>query len=154
MAEALALGPLLEGEIEEDTQIRAWRLFLSIRFSEIPIYRDYAADESRFGTHQGVKGLQFPRVMVIADDQDLRFKSAAAYEKLFGAKPPTKSDKDNAAAGKETSFDRTRRLLYVTCTRAEESLSLVIYSDEPEAIRQTFLDKKWFSDDEIIELPR
>lgn len=154
LVEAMDQGPLLGEETEEDPRISAWRKLLSIRFSEIPVYKNYAADESRFGTHHGVKGLQFPRVMVIADDHDLRFKAAAAYEKLFGAKPATKSDKDNAAAGKETSFDRTRRLLYVTCTRAEESLSLVIYSDEPRAIRRTFLDKEWFSDDEIIELSR
>lgn len=153
LASALALGPLAQDENEDDLLLRAWRLFLSVRFSEIPIYKQYAADQSRFGTHQGVKGLEFPRVMVIADDEDMRFKPAAAYEKLFGAKPASKSDKDNEAAGKETSFDRTRRLLYVTCTRAEESLALVIYSDHPKSIKQTLKDKGWFSEDEILEPP-
>jgi len=151
LVEALALGPLAHDD-EEDERLRAWRQFINVKFSEIPIYRQYTADESRFGTHQGVKGLQFPRVLVIADDDDLRFKGTAAYEKLFGAKPATKTDKENEAAGKETSIDRTRRLLYVTCTRAEESLALVIYSDAPDAIKRTFMDKNWFSEGEIVEL--
>ncbi|MCY4287362.1 MAG: UvrD-helicase domain-containing protein [Aestuariivita sp.] len=153
LAEALELDPLAEGEAKEDTFMKAWCQFLNVRFSEIQIYRQYAADKSRFGTHQGVKGLEFPRVMVIADDGDQRFKGLAAYEKLFGAKPATKKDRENQADGEETSFDRTRRLLYVTCTRAEECLVLVIYSDAPNAIKKTFLNEGWFSADEIIKFP-
>jgi len=149
LTKALALGRLAEDENDDDARSAAWRRFLTVQFSEISIYRQYAADETRFGTHQGVKGLEFPRVMVIADDNDLRFKGAASYEKLFGAKPASANDKKNAAEGKDTAFDRTRRLLYVTCTRAEESLALVIYSDDPAAVRQTLIDKKWFTTEEV-----
>lgn len=133
-----------------DQQSTAWLSFLEAPFSQIPIYREYAADCSPYGTHQGVKGLEFPRVMVIADDASMRFKGAASYEKLFGAKPPSDTDNKNAREGKETSYDRTRRLLYVTCTRAEESLALVIYSDNPESISETFQQKGWFTHEEII----
>ncbi|MEM0928041.1 MAG: UvrD-helicase domain-containing protein [Pseudomonadota bacterium] len=150
LTEALTLGPVAKDETDEDTRTMAWRRFLSVRFSEIPIYKQYTADDSRFGTHQGVKGLEFPRVMVIADDSDLRFKGAASYEKLFGTKPASATDKKKAAEGKDTTFDRTRRLLYVTCTRAEESLALVIYSDNPAIARQTLINKKWFAAEEII----
>ncbi len=87
--------------------------------------------------------------MVITDDSSMRFKGSVAYDKLFGAKPPSKTDMDNERDGRETMNDRTRRLLYVTCTRAKESLALVIYSNNPNPIKETLLDKQWFKEDEI-----
>ena len=87
--------------------------------------------------------------MVIADDASARFKNTAAYDKLLGAKPKSKTDLKNEAEGKETALERTRRLLYVTCTRAEESLVLVVYSDDPAAIQRFLVEKGWFSSDEI-----
>ena len=130
--------------------IEAWQKFLAVRFSEIPLYKEYVEDRSPFGTHQGVKGLEFSHVMVIADDANQRFKGSVDYEKLFNGKPPSKTDRDNEAAGRETVYDRTRRLLYVTCTRAEEGLALVIYSDKPDVIKKTLLDKNWFMENEIV----
>ncbi len=138
---------------DDDERSAAWRAFFQAPFSEIPNYREYVADRSPYGTHQGVKGLEFPRVMVIADDASMRFKGAASYEKLLGAKPPSGTDNKNASDGKETSYDRTRRLLYVTCTRAEESLALVVYSDNPDAISAFLMEKGWFSKDEVITPP-
>ncbi|MFV0359941.1 hypothetical protein, partial [Tropicimonas sp.] len=46
--------------------------------------------------------------------------------------------------------ERTRRLLYVTCTRAEESLALVLYSEAPDTIRSFLTSKKWMAEDEIV----
>lgn len=133
-----------------DQHSAAWRAFFEAPFSEIPIYREYISDCSPYGTHQGVKGLEFPRVMVIADDSAMRFKAAASYEKLLGDKPPSDTDKKNIKEGKETSYDRTRRLLYVTCTRAEESLALVMYSDSPHSVSEKLQTKGWFAAEEII----
>lgn len=133
-----------------DERIDAWALALSARFSEVSKYRDYVLDLSPYGTHQGVKGLEFPRVMVIADDGMTRFKGLASYEKLLGAKAKSDQDLKNEREGKETTFDRTRRLLYVTCTRAKESLAIVIYSAEPKSIVETMTSKGWVTADEII----
>ena len=152
-----ALQPLIGVDLNDDAGAAdeeqfALRTFLKAKFSEIAKYREYVEDRSPFGTHQGVKGLEFPRVMVVADDANARFKGTAAYEKLLGAKPKSKTDEKNEAEGKETAFERTRRLLYVTCTRAEESLALVVYSDNPAAIEQFLIGKGWFSSDEIFSL--
>lgn len=141
--------PEAEFEPTGDDRIDAWAVALKTRFSEVPKYRQYVLDLSPYGTHQGVKGLEFPRVMVIADDGSARFKGLASYEKLLGAKPKSKTDLQNEADGKETTFDRTRRLLYVTCTRAEESLAIVIYSDEPKSVADTMVSKGWVQTDEI-----
>ena len=149
---AKSVGSLEEDQTEIDSQTKAWRTLLSLPISQVQAYKDYVSDKSRFETHQGVKGLEFPRVMVIADDNALRFKPAASYEKYFGAKPHSKPDKDKIEAKQETVIDRTRRLLYVTCTRAQESLALVIYSDNPNAIKQSLIEKKLFSEDEILQI--
>ena len=150
---ALALRKNKPSEKFDDIRvdvIEAWQKLLDVRFSEIPLYKEYVEDRSPFGTHQGVKGLEFPRVMVIADDTNQRFKGMISYDKLLNAKPPSETDEANASAGKETVHDRTRRLLYVTCTRAENALALVIYSDKPDPIKKTLMEKEWFMENEIF----
>ncbi|MBU1716601.1 MAG: ATP-dependent helicase, partial [Proteobacteria bacterium] len=107
--------------------------------------------ESRFGTHQGIKGLQFPRVMVILDDDEAR-GFMFSYDKLFGSVEPTATDLKNVEEGKETSIDRTRRLFYVTCSRAEESLAIVAYTQEPQKVNDYVLKQGWFEKDEIIQI--
>ncbi|MBU3914437.1 AAA family ATPase, partial [bacterium] len=81
-----------EGPIDEpDLAIEAWDTALECNFSQFEEYVRYISDESRFGTHQGIKGLQFPRVMVILDDDEAR-GFMFSYEKLFGATAPTHRD--------------------------------------------------------------
>ena len=75
-----------------------------------------------------------------------------SYEKLFEVKPPTQNDIDKSGRGEETGIDRTRRLFYVTCTRAEKSLALVAYSKNPRLLRQNVINKGWFTDDEVAIL--
>jgi DNA helicase II / ATP-dependent DNA helicase PcrA len=55
-------------ETDFDPVIDAWDTALECKFSEFEEYVKYISDESRFGTHQGIKGLEFQRVMVILDD--------------------------------------------------------------------------------------
>ena len=87
--------------------------------------------------------------MVILDDEEAR-GFLFSYEKLFGAKEPTATDKRNENEGKETSIDRTRRLFYVTCSRAEKSLAIVAYTKEPEKVYRYVLTQGWFGEDELI----
>jgi DNA helicase-2/ATP-dependent DNA helicase PcrA len=125
--------------------------FLSTPFWQIERYAEYVREDAVFGTHQGVKGLEFSRVLVIMDD-------AAAggflfsYDKLFGATPKSKTDLENAASGKETTIDRTRRLFYVTCSRSEESLAILAYSSDPKKVARNAIAEGWFKDDEIEEI--
>ncbi|WP_323059452.1 hypothetical protein [Aeromonas hydrophila] len=52
--------------------------------------------------------------------------------------------------GKETSVDRTRRLFYVTCSRAEESLAIIAYTNNPDTVKKNAIDYGWFHEDEVI----
>ena len=138
-----------EGDADKDKVIDAWDEALKCSFSQFDEYVNYITDKSRFGTHQGIKGLEFPRVMVVLDDEEAR-GFLFSYDKLFGAKEPTATDKKNVAEGKETSIDRTRRLFYVTCSRAENSLAIIAYTTEPEKVKNHALSNGWFTENEII----
>jgi DNA helicase II / ATP-dependent DNA helicase PcrA len=140
-----------DDESERDPVIDAWDKALECTFSQFEEYVRYISDESRFGTHQGIKGLEFPRVMIILDDDEAR-GFLFSYEKLFGAKEPTPKDIKNKEEGKETSIDRTRRLFYVTCSRAEESLAIVAYTKESQKVKEYALMQSWFTADEIIQI--
>ena len=139
---------MVDEKSKKVTTLDALQAFLETPFSQISAYDAYVSGLGPFDTHQGVKGREFDRVLVAMDD------GAAggflfSYEKLFDVKPLTKNDLDNQLKGAETGIDRTRRLFYVTCTRAEQSLALVAYSEDPEALKDSVLRKGWFHNHEI-----
>jgi DNA helicase-2/ATP-dependent DNA helicase PcrA len=137
-----------EDDVPRDAVLVAWDGFLNTPFEQIIAYKEYVSGRAPSATHQGVKGLEFPRVMVVMDDDEAR-GFLFSYDKLFGAKPKSDTDQRNEREGSETSIDRTRRLFYVTCSRAEESLAVVAYSSDPRAVRETAIAQGWFADDEV-----
>jgi DNA helicase-2/ATP-dependent DNA helicase PcrA len=139
--------PLDEGE-QSDAELAAWDKFLQAPFAEIEPYKQYVSGRAAFETHQGVKGQEFERVMVIMDDGEAR-GFMFSYEKLFGAKEKTKTDVENEHEGKDSSIDRTRRLFYVTCSRAKKSLAIVAYSNSPEKVRDYVVREGWFEEGEV-----
>jgi len=138
-----------DGEAEDiKSETGAWRAALDAPFEQIERYDRYVSGTSQFDTHQGVKGLEFPRVMVVINDEEAR-GFLFSYGKLMGIKPKTKTDLENDAAGKETSIDRTRRLFYVTCSRAEESLAIVYYCENTQQAKDSLIQRGWFHASEI-----
>jgi DNA helicase II / ATP-dependent DNA helicase PcrA len=127
-----------ENEEEERTdRDKGIASFLAAPFGQVRAYAKYVGGNARFDTHQGVKGLEFPRVMVIMDDKEARgflFK----YDKLFGG------------GAEDPQTASTRRLFYVTCSRAERSLALVAYAKNPEHVRNHLLANDWFKPGEIV----
>jgi DNA helicase-2/ATP-dependent DNA helicase PcrA len=135
-------------EAQTDPVLDAWGRFLQAPFAEIEPYDRYVSGKAAFETHQGVKGLEFERVMVIIDDTEAR-GFMFSYEKLFGAKSKSRTDLENERDGKDGSIDRTRRLFYVTSSRAKKSLAIVAYSSDPEKIRQYVIRGGWFEEGEV-----
>jgi DNA helicase II / ATP-dependent DNA helicase PcrA len=142
------------GEAQDDSEIaaggvvRAWYKALQAPFVQVRLMVDYLSDTAKFDTHQGVKGREFPRVMVIMDPEAER-GFMFNYDKLFEVSAKSKTDLEHEAKGEETTIDRTRRLFYVTCSRAEGSLALVIYTSQPDVAQNFFVAKNWFAEDEI-----
>ena len=149
------LQQLLEsplGEDDEDYQkLCGLSAALEAPFSEIERYWEYINGNASFDTHQGVKGLEFDRVMVIIDEKSSH-GTMFNYEKLFGIMPKSPTDLKNESEGKETTLDRTRRLLYVTCSRAIDSLAIVFYTDCIETTASALSQTGWFNENEIIAI--
>lgn len=114
--------------------------------SNIEKYYEYVSGNEGFDTHQGVKGLQFERVMTIIDDNESQ-GTTFNYEKLFGITEMSNRDFTNQQQGKETTIDRTRRLLYVTCSRAIDSLAIVLYVDQVDLAYEKVQACGWFKSD-------
>ena len=133
-----------ETEDNKRDELTAVRKFLETSFNQIECYSQYIQGEAQYDTHQGIKGLEFPRVCVIMDDSEAR-GFMFSYEKLFGAK----EDSTRRDPGQETSIDRTKRLFYVTCSRAEDSLALVAYTSAQDAVRNHVIKEDWFKEEEI-----
>lgn len=145
--------PAGSGEDEETflPEQSAWNKSIDSSLRCVMNYENYISGKSGFSTHQGVKGLEFERVMAVIDDEDSKgflFK----YEKLFGVVELSKKDKENEAQGVDSVMSRTRRLLYVICSRAEKSLAIVAYTKDPKALKNRVMESNWFSKDEIVML--
>ncbi|MCG6469503.1 UvrD-helicase domain-containing protein, partial [Vibrio parahaemolyticus] len=76
---------LVEGkdddEEEKAPQIAAWELAILAPINQLKSYSLYINEKLGYGTHQGVKGLEFDRVMAIIDDEDAN-GFLFSYEKL------------------------------------------------------------------------
>jgi DNA helicase-2/ATP-dependent DNA helicase PcrA len=136
---------------DEDASLEmsAMDAFLACKASEFWCYKEYIDELSPFSTQQGIKGAEFDRVIVIADDgESSHFQFS--YEKYFGIKELSPNDKKNLDEGKETQVERTRRLFYVCCTRAMNDLVVVLFADDVEAAEQAVRAKNLFPTDQIF----
>ncbi|HAV1940878.1 TPA: ATP-dependent helicase [Enterobacter hormaechei subsp. steigerwaltii] len=141
-----------EDESKQTRMRRGWCALFAAPWKQLKCYRNYLAGISELATHQVVKGSEFKHVMVVMDDAlagGTRFK----YDTIFGGTELSPNDKKNAKAGKETTIDRTLRLLYVTCSRAQESLALVLWSSDPAAAKTRIKESEWFSEEEVQIIP-
>jgi DNA helicase-2/ATP-dependent DNA helicase PcrA len=142
---------VLSDSTEVHENVIALREGLRAPFSELINYWNYVNDNTQFSTHQGIKGLEFDRVAVIMDDESAR-GFLFSYEKLFGARKLTNTDLEHEKNGEDNSISRTKRLFYVTCTRAKESLVLIAYTSNADAVKRTAISNNWFSGDEILSI--
>ena len=138
-------------EDPETTKLNSLATALDAPFSQVKKYQDYINGNASFDTHQGVKGLEFSRVMVIIDDISSR-GSSFNYNKLFGIEKKSETDIRNEADGKETTIERTKRLLYVTCSRAIDSLAIVFYTTDIAEATEAIANSGWFEKNEVISL--
>ena len=97
-----------------------------------------------------MKGNEFERVMVVMDDDEAG-GFLFSYEQYFGAKELSLASQRRRDEGEETGLDRTRRLFYVTSTRAKTSLAHVIYTSDVRKVKESLIEKKFAHEGEVIE---
>jgi DNA helicase-2/ATP-dependent DNA helicase PcrA len=101
---------------------------------ELDGYMRYINNESPYSTQHGTKGAEFRKVIVVLDDDEGSY-NLYSYDKLFGIKPLSETDKTNQSEGTDSALDRTRRLLYVCVSRAIESLAVVMFARDVDLAR-------------------
>jgi DNA helicase II / ATP-dependent DNA helicase PcrA len=115
---------------ESDKEMASIDAFLACPARQLLAYQAYILERSPFWTHQGIKGAEFDRVLVVLDDaESTHFQFS--YEKYLGLKALSDTDLKHIDAGEETTVDRTRRLFYVCCTRALKDLAVVLFTEDP-----------------------
>lgn len=139
-------------ESKEDRRKRGWHALFSSPWIELARYRDYLSGKAELATHQVVKGSEFEHVMVVMDDENAG-GFLFSYDKLFGAVELSDKDMENMRDNNETTIDRTLRLLYVTCSRARQSLALVLWAKDPQAALTRIRAGSWFSEAEVEFMP-
>lgn len=134
----IAEGPRLPAESIER--------FLDCPFEQIRRYCRYLTAQSPYSTQHGVKGAEFPRVLVVLDDAEGRH-THYSYDVLFGQKKagPSKSEGD-------TTLDRTLRLFYVCCTRATTDLAVVYFTLDPDQAHASVLRSGMFAKGDVYRV--
>jgi len=121
----------IQEEGEMDKEMASMDAFLACPASQLLPYHTYISERSPFWTQQGIKGAEFDRVLVVLDDAESNHFQFS-YEKYLGLEEPSDNDQRHMDAGEETTMDRTRRLFYVSCTRALKDLAVVLFTADPE----------------------
>lgn len=150
-SEEIHAEPIVGAEPEEfnGSEIAAWTEALETNFFQIRNYKNYIDGNSTFNTHQGVKGNEFERVMVVMDDDEAG-GFLFSYEQYFEAKELSQESHKKLDAGEEIGLDRTRRLFYVTSTRAKNSLAHVIYTSDVDKVKSSLIRRKFAKEEEVV----
>lgn len=120
------------GVVISDSVVSTLDAFVQCDIREIIAYSGYITEGSPFSTHQGVKGAEFPRVVVVLDDEEGRHNQFS-YDKLLGIKELSLKDRQNKSEGRDSVIERTRRLLYVCASRSTEGLAIILYAGDVAA---------------------
>jgi DNA helicase-2/ATP-dependent DNA helicase PcrA len=115
----------------DESYRKALSAYLQCDVREVQAYLTYLEADSPYSTQQGIKGAEFPDVLVVLDDEEGNY-SLFSYDKLLKLKQLSKTDLANAASGADDVLARTWRLLYVCASRARRALAVVLYASDPD----------------------
>jgi DNA helicase-2/ATP-dependent DNA helicase PcrA len=106
-------------------------------YSQVRSVASFINGNTPFSTKHGVKGLEFERVLVVVGRGWNHYNFNQMLEWVEGGVP----------AGKEDSFERSRNLFYVTCSRPKKHLVLLITEQLSESALRTL--SRWFGADHV-----
>jgi DNA helicase-2/ATP-dependent DNA helicase PcrA len=127
------LDPDDGADVELSDELRACLdASMACDIAELSGYYEYVEQRSPYSTQHGTKGAEFPRVLVVLDDEEGRHNQYS-YDKLFDLRTLSDTDTSNIKAGTDSVLDRTRRLLYVCVSRATDALAVVLFAQDVDA---------------------
>jgi DNA helicase-2/ATP-dependent DNA helicase PcrA len=105
--------------------------FFRMKADEIPAYCNFILKNTPFSTQHGVKGEEYPNVLVVFDDVEAAWNNYS-FSKLLTPR--------TAGAPTDGQRDRGRKLAYVCFSRAMEHLRVLLFTPNPDAARQELTD--------------
>lgn len=114
--------------------------FFTMSTEELFPYFDFISENTPFSTQHGVKGEEYPNVVVVFDDVEARW-SQYNFNKLLT--PETIGEPT------EGQLERGRKLAYVCFSRAELNLRILLFTPSPNEARTELLSKGFFNDHQI-----
>lgn len=106
-----------------------------VPFIEIANLYEYVEDHSPFSTQHGVKGAEWDNIFVSLDNGGWTHYN---FERLL-----------DDPKGSSSVHNRSRMMLYVTCSRAKENL--IVYAHNPNAVTLARANE-WFGGDNVIAI--
>jgi DNA helicase-2/ATP-dependent DNA helicase PcrA len=105
--------------------------FLAMSTTELQSFCDFILGQTVYSTQHGVKGEQYPNVMVVFDDLEAAWNQYS-FTKLLT--PQT------AGEPTEGQRERGRKLAYVCFSRARENLRILLFTPDTTAARQELIE--------------
>jgi DNA helicase II / ATP-dependent DNA helicase PcrA len=115
--------------------------FFIMPTTELFAYRDFILENTPYSTQHGVKGEEYPNVLVVFDDVEANWNQYS-FSKLLT--PGT------AGEPTEGQQERGRKLAYVCFSRAEEHLKILFFTPTPEATKSELIARGLFRKEQIL----
>lgn len=141
------------GAALDNPYTNAMTALVAVRATQMWGHDQFVKNASPFATQQGVKGVQFQRVVAILDDEASDY-TLYSYEKYWGIQALSETDEENLAAGSDSVLGRTRRIFYVCCSRAVRDLAVVFFVSDVNPAQTAVAAKGIFNPEDVIVLPR
>lgn len=114
--------------------------FFKMSVGQLETYFDFVADNTPFSTQHGVKGEEYKDVLVVFDDTEAQWNKYN-FSKLLAP--------NTFGAPKAGQVERSRKLAYVSFSRAEQNLRVVWFSTEPKSAKEELVESGILDVDQI-----
>lgn len=115
--------------------------FFGMSTVELKAHCEFMSKNTAYSTQHGVKGEEYPNVMVVFDDVEAGWHNYN-FKKLLT--PNTEGEPSDGQR------ERGRKLAYVCFSRAREHLRILLFTPNPEAARAELIEKLQLEPEQIV----
>ncbi len=114
--------------------------FFAMESAELQAYCDFIQENTAYSTQHGVKGEEYPDVLVVFDDIEAAWNNYS-FTKLLTPK--------TSGQPTEGQFERSRRLAYVCFSRAEVNLRILLFTQDTQGAKQELIERKLLPEENV-----
>lgn len=114
--------------------------FFKLGTDEVAPYTSFISNNTVYSTQHGVKGEEYPKVLVVYDDVEASWNNYS-FSKILTP--------DTAGVATEGQLARGKKLAYVSFSRALEDLRVLLFTSDPESAKDELLERGLLDADQI-----